>query len=52
MSKIQVRRLPVMDRNKRLVGIVSLGDLAHQSPSNARALHGIARPSQQHNNAA
>ena len=49
MSKIQVRRLPVMDRNKRLVGIVSLGDLAHRSPSNARALHGIARPSQQHN---
>src|SRR5215467_12039796 len=49
MSKIQVRRLPVMDRNKRLVGIVSLGDLAHQAPSNARALHGIARPSQQHN---
>ena len=49
MSKIQVRRLPVMDRNKRLVGIVSLGDLAHQAPSYARALHGIARPSQQHN---
>jgi CBS domain-containing protein len=28
MSDLQVRRLPVLDRNKRLVGIVSLGDLA------------------------
>ena len=27
MSDIQVRRLPVMNRNKRLMGIVSLGDL-------------------------
>lgn len=49
MSEIQVRRLPVMDRNKRLVGIVSLSDLAHKSPTTARALHGIAQPSQQHN---
>jgi CBS domain-containing protein len=49
MSEIQVRRLPVMDRNKRLVGIVSLSDLAHWSPATARALHGIAQPSQQHN---
>ena len=28
MADIKVRRLPVLDRNKRLVGIVSLGDLA------------------------
>ncbi|MCK1743685.1 CBS domain-containing protein [Bradyrhizobium sp. 139] len=49
MSEIQVRRLPVVDRNKRLVGIVSLSDLAHQSPATARALHGITQPSQQHN---
>src|ERR1700730_6287665 len=28
MSKLQVRRLPVLNRRKRLVGIVSLGDLA------------------------
>jgi len=28
MGELRVRRLPVLDRDKRLVGIVSLGDLA------------------------
>jgi CBS domain-containing protein len=28
MAEIQVRRLPVMNRQKRLVGIISLGDAA------------------------
>lgn len=28
MSEIQIRRLPVMNRKKRLVGIISLGDVA------------------------
>ena len=28
MGKVRVRRLPVVNRDKRLVGIVSLGDLA------------------------
>ncbi|WP_366524412.1 CBS domain-containing protein [Sinimarinibacterium flocculans] len=28
MGEIQVRRLPVLDRDKRLVGIIALGDLA------------------------
>jgi CBS domain-containing protein len=28
MSTLQVRRMPVLDRDRRLVGIVSLGDLA------------------------
>jgi CBS domain-containing protein len=28
MAEIQLRRLPVMDRNKRLVGIVTLADAA------------------------
>jgi CBS domain-containing protein len=28
MEEKQIRRLPVLDRNKRLVGIISLGDIA------------------------
>jgi len=33
MGDIQVRRLPVVSRDKRLVGIVSLGDVAHNEDS-------------------
>jgi CBS domain-containing protein len=51
MADIQVRRLPVVDREKRLVGIVSLGDLATSSggamPA-AEALRGVARPGGEH----
>lgn len=47
MSERQVRRLPVVDREKRLVGIVSLGDFAVQrseiQPA-AQALAEISRP--------
>jgi CBS domain-containing protein len=42
----QVRRMPVLNRDKRLVGIVSLGDLAREAgdrQSISRALSGIAR---------
>jgi CBS domain-containing protein len=35
MEQYQIRRLPILNRNKRLVGIVSLGDLA-VSTGNAR----------------
>jgi CBS-domain-containing membrane protein len=51
MAELQVRRLPVMNRDKRLIGIVSLGDLAIQGslPKTARALHGISQPGGQHN---
>lgn len=49
MHDIQVRRLPVLNRDKRLVGIVSLGDLAldAEEPA-ANALQGISRPGGQH----
>ncbi|MGH8593097.1 MAG: CBS domain-containing protein [Gammaproteobacteria bacterium] len=45
MSENQVRRLPVLNRAKRLVGMVSLGDLAaHASADLAgEALRGISR---------
>jgi CBS domain-containing protein len=50
MSQIQVRRMPVVNRDKRLVGIVSLGDLDREEPEEAgRAMQGITRPSQLHN---
>jgi len=29
MEKLQVRRLPVINKSKRMVGIVSLGDVGH-----------------------
>lgn len=50
MSDIRVRRLPVLDRDKRLVGIVSLGDIAtHDGGGDAgEALCGISRPGGQH----
>lgn len=52
MAAIQVRRLPVVNRDKRLVGIISLGDLArsNQEPEQVgEALEGISRPGGQHN---
>ena len=32
MSQRQIRRLPVLSQDKRLVGVVSLGDLATRTP--------------------
>ena len=50
MADIKVRRLPVLNRDKRLVGIVSLGDLAlTDGPANAgEALCGISEPGGAH----
>jgi CBS domain-containing protein len=48
MSERQVRRLPVVDRDKRLVGIVALGDIAVEKSEirpAAKALSNISRPS-------
>lgn len=54
MADLQVRRLPVVNHHKRLVGIVSLADLATEGsvPKSARALHGISQPGGQHNQSA
>lgn len=42
MTKNKVRRLPVLDKNKRLVGIVSLGDLAANSTDEHHRICGKA----------
>jgi CBS domain-containing protein len=44
MKELQLRRLPVLNRDKRLVGIISLGDVAAKKPGPAgEALRGITR---------
>lgn len=46
MSEVQIRRIPVVDRNKNLVGIVSLGDLATKEVRGVRnTLQEISEPS-------
>jgi CBS domain-containing protein len=48
MSERQVRRLPVVNRDKRLVGILALGDFAVESSEirpAAQALSEISKPS-------
>ena len=51
MGELQVRRLPVLNRDKRLVGILSLGDVATMRDSGhaGQALKGISRPGGTHN---
>lgn len=45
MSDCQVRRVPVVNRNKELVGIVSLGDLAtHHVKRTEETLREISEP--------
>lgn len=48
MQEAQLRRIPVIDHDKRLVGIISLGDLATRGDRDACAetLQQISTPSQ------
>lgn len=50
MSEAQVRRLPVLNADGKLVGIVSLGDLSREASDVAasRALEGVSAPGGQH----
>jgi len=53
MAEQQVRRLPVMNRQKRLVGVVSLGDIARRRAHLAgKALSGISKQGGQHSQVA
>jgi hypothetical protein len=53
MGDIQVRQLPVLNRNKRLVGIPSLGDIAVSADGKdaGEALRGISRSGGEHTQA-
>ncbi len=50
MADQQVRRLPVVNRDKRLVGILSLGDLAVMQGAGpaGEALTGVSQPGGEH----
>jgi CBS domain-containing protein len=50
MSSAQVRRLPVVDDQQRLCGIVSLGDLTQKGSDSAaeQALEGVTEPGGEH----
>lgn len=45
MKQRQIRRLPVIDHSKRLVGVVSLGDLATKAGSDQRASQALEKVS-------
>ncbi|MDI3469738.1 MAG: CBS domain protein [Pseudolabrys sp.] len=46
MGEIQVRRLPVLNRGKRLVGIVALGDIAFEQGATNGAGEALSRISE------
>jgi CBS domain-containing protein len=50
MADEQIRRLPVLNRDKRLVGIISIGDLSASAPPRdaGRTLESISRHGGQH----
>ena len=50
MSEEQVRRIPVLDSDEKLVGIVSLGDLARETRGETaeQALEGVSAPGSMH----
>ena len=55
MGDVQVRRMPVVDREKRLVGIISLSDIANGEGATdeaGEALRDISQPGGEHSQTA
>lgn len=54
MGEMKVRRLPVVNRDKRLVGIISLGDLARKEDAGTtgHAISEISEPGGEHSQSA
>ena len=54
MGDLQLKRLPVVNRDKRLVGIISLGDIAVSGDARQtdEAVTGISQPGGQHSQSA
>jgi CBS domain-containing protein len=54
MSDMKVRRLPVVNRDKRLVGVISIGDIArHEQPTTVgRMVSKVSEPGGKHSQAA
>jgi CBS domain-containing protein len=51
MADLKVRRMPVLNRDKRLIGMLSLGDIARSDGhdgTTAMALSGISEPGGEH----
>ena len=50
MAETQIRRMPVVDRDERLVGIITIGDIASKDPDDdldvATSLGDISEPAQ------
>ena len=54
MAEMKVRRMPVVNRDKRLVGIISLGDVARREDARTtgQAVSDISEPGGEHSQAA
>ena len=54
MAEMKVRRMPVVNRDKRLVGIISLGDVARteDARTTGRAVSEISEPGGEHSQTA
>lgn len=52
MAELQIRRMPVLNHEKRLVGIISLGDIAQAADGDlarsATTLNGVSQPGGRH----